>query len=209
MKNFILTVALTTAVVMTTGAINPPKKGKVDAITTSKIDVATSKATWEAKKVTGKHNGEIALQSGTLKLQGNKIVGGEMVIDMNNITCSDLKDDTWNKKFIGHLKSEDFFNSAVHGTSTFKIVRVEMLSKAEKGNNAKVTGNLTIKGITRSISFPANVTMANGQVKASGEAEIDRTLFDIKYGSGKFFPDLGDKMIDDTFKVGFNVTASK
>ncbi|MFM2285794.1 MAG: hypothetical protein RLZZ543_1291 [Bacteroidota bacterium] len=115
--------------------------------------------------------------------------------------------DEFNAKLLGHLKSDDFFSVEKNPEAQFEIVKVEAASDAASGNNSTVTGNLTIKGIAKSITFPANITIEPAQLTAKAEFNIDRTEWDIKYGSGKFFQDLGDKMINDEFTVKFNLTA--
>ncbi|WP_266204408.1 YceI family protein [Pontibacter kalidii] len=175
-----------------------------------KVDVANSDLKWHAKKVTGEHLGSIALQSGEMTVNGNKIVGGTFVIDMNSITCSDIKDDQYNAKLVGHLKSDDFFSVEKHPTATFKISSVKPVAKAEAGKpNATITGDLTIKGITNQVTFPATVSVKNGVASAKADVTIDRTKYDVRYRSNSFFDNLGDKAIYDDFVVSLNVTAKQ
>ncbi|GAB3820409.1 YceI family protein [Pontibacter rugosus] len=174
------------------------------------VDVAKSDIKWHAKKVTGEHMGNIALQSGQMLVEGNKVVGGTFVIDMNAMTCSDIKDAEYNGKLIGHLKSDDFFSVEKNPTATFKITSVKSNAGAAAGKpNATVTGDLTIKGITKPVSFPATVAVKNGIATAKGDVTIDRSKFDIRYGSKSFFDNLGDKAINDEFVVSLNVTAKQ
>ena len=166
-----------------------------------KIDNQKSKITWVGKKVTGSHNGTIALQSGSLAVNGKNVTGGTFVIDMTSI-----KDADGSAKLEGHLKADDFFGSAKFPTSTFVITKV-----AGSGANLTVTGNLTIKGITKPLSFPATVTVnADGTVSAlAGKIVVDRTKYDIKYGSKSFFDSIGDKAIDDNFELAVKLVAKK
>ncbi|MCU0355469.1 MAG: YceI family protein [Cytophagales bacterium] len=120
------------------------------APTTLKADVEKSTLTWNGKKVTGEHTGTIKLSNGSLQVNGAKLVGGSFDIDMNSIVCTDITDAEYNTKFIGHMKSEDFFNTAKFPTATFKITKV----KAKGGQNYDVTGDLTVKGITKPVTFP-------------------------------------------------------
>ncbi|MDX5482557.1 MAG: YceI family protein [Hymenobacteraceae bacterium] len=173
-----------------------------------KVDVATSDVKWHAKKVTGEHMGNISLNSGQMLISGNKVTGGTFVIDMSSITCSDIKDAGYNAKLIGHLKSDDFFSVEKHPTATFKITNVKPIANAAAGKpNTTVTGDLTIKGITQQISFPATVTVKNGVASAVADVTVDRSKFDVRYGSKSFFDNLGDKAIYDDFVVSLNVTA--
>jgi polyisoprenoid-binding protein YceI len=176
-----------------------------------KVDVPASKVEWVGKKVTGQHNGQVKLKSGELAVMGNAVTGGNIVIDMASITNEDLKDAEYNSKLTGHLKSDDFFGVAKHPTATFKITKVEPIANA-KGTeaNQKVTGDLTIKGMSHPLTFPATITVANGKAEANAkDVKIDRTLYDIRYGSGKFFQGLGDKVIYDDFLISFNIVAKK
>lgn len=172
------------------------------------IDLATSKVEWIGKKVTGQHNGTVDISSGQLNASNGELEAGKIEIDFNTIKVLDLTDAESNAKLTGHLKSDDFFSAETHPKATFEITNVEKVSD-DKGNNHKIDGNLTIKGITKNISFPANVNVADNTITAKADFNIDRTQWDIKYGSGKFFEGLGDKMIDDDFNIKFDITANK
>jgi polyisoprenoid-binding protein YceI len=167
------------------------------------IDTKKSVINWVGKKVTGKHNGRVWLKTGSVDLDKNTIKGGDFVIDMASIKVDDLKDPDYNGKLTGHLKSDDFFGVAAHPTSTFKITSVKPLKK--DGNTHEITGDLTIKNITKSVSFPAKVDIKGNKATAKGTLKVDRTLFDVKYGSGKFFDNLGDKMINDEFEIELDI----
>lgn len=164
---------------------------------------------WVGKKVTGQHNGNVQFKEGTVLVRGSQIVGGTFVVDMNTLKVEDIKEAEYNGKLVGHLRSDDFFSIDKNPTSTFKITSVTPLKGDANGNNATVTGDLTIKGITQKISFPAKVGVKGGVASASGTATIDRTKFDIKYGSKSFFESIGDKAIMDEFTLSFNVIAKK
>jgi polyisoprenoid-binding protein YceI len=192
-----------TAVVLLAGAsafVAPGKKA-----TTYKADTQKSVMGWNGKKVTGEHSGNFKLSEGTLTTDGGKLTGGTFTFDMNSITCTDLTDAGYNAKFIGHIKSEDFFNTAKFPTSTFKITKV-----TPKGGNAyDITGNMTIKGITNAVTFPATVKMNGNMIEADGKATLDRTKYDIRYGSKSFFENIGDKAIYDDFTIDMKIVASK
>lgn len=174
-----------------------------------KVQPQLSTLGWVGKKVTGQHNGTIQFKDGEVLVRGNQIVGGTFTVDMNSLKVEDLKDAEYNGKLVGHLRSEDFFSIDKNPTSTFKITKVTPLKGDAAGNNATITGDLTIKGITKPVSFPAKVGVKNGMASASGTATIDRTKFDIKYGSKSFFESIGDKAIYDTFDLTFNIIAKK
>ena len=173
-----------------------------------KLDLAASNVLWHGKKVTGEHNGTITFKSGEFGADGDKITAGKFEIDMNTIVNKDLTDAETNAKLVNHLKSDDFFSVEKFPTSKFEITKVEAFNDAGKpGFNHTVTGNLTIKDVTKSISFPANVKIEGGVLTASADFDVDRTDFGLKYGSGKFFQDIGDKMIYDNFNLKINITA--
>ncbi len=174
--------------------------------TVYKIDTASSSIKWTGKKVTGKHNGSIKIQSGELKVVNNVITGGTITIDMQSIKNDDLTDKESNQKLIGHLKSPDFFDVEKHPTATFEIVRLDA-GKAEK--EEVVTGKLTLKGKSDEISVPVKITHHDNELTAKGTTVIDRTKWDIRYGSGKFFENLGDKAIYDEVDIEFDLKATK
>lgn len=175
------------------------------AATVYKVDTAASKIVWVGKKVTGQHTGEIKLASGTLSADGKKLVAGNFLIDMTTMTCTDL-DATSGGKLLGHLNSDDFFSTAKNKTAQFKITNVS----AESAGSVNITGDLTIKGITNKITFPASVQQKGGVIVAVAKGvKVDRTKFDIKYGSKSFFASIGDKAINDDFELDINLVAKK
>ena len=176
---------------------------------TLKLQPQLSTLGWTGKKVTGQHNGSIQFKEGDVLIRGNQIVGGTFTVDMNSLKVEDIKDADSNGKLVGHLRSEDFFSIDKNPASTFKITKVTPLKGNAAGNNATITGDLTIKGITQTVSFPAKVGVKGGVASASGTATIDRTKFDIKYGSKSFFESIGDKAIMDEFALSFNVIAKQ
>lgn len=168
--------------------------------TTLAVDTKESKIHWLAKKVTGQHEGTIAISSGSLITSGAKVTGGSFVIDMKSIVCTDITDAEYNKKFIGHITTGDFFEVEKFPTTTFKITKVA-------GSN--ITGDLTLHGVTKSITFPAKITVAGGKTTATASIPVDRTEFNVRYGSKKFFESIGDKAIDDIFTLDVTLVAGK
>jgi polyisoprenoid-binding protein YceI len=177
---------------------NAPKKSEA-----FKVDASKSSVTWLAKKVTGQHNGKVVLENGTLTVSNDKIIGGKFEIDMTSIEVLDLQGE-WKDKLVGHLKSDDFFSVAKNPKSNFEITSVET-----KADGTTITGKLTIKGITKEITFPASVSKKGNVVVAIATIRIDRTKFDIKYGSKSFIEGIGDKAIDDEFEMQVNLVAMK
>jgi polyisoprenoid-binding protein YceI len=173
--------------------------------TAFEIDTKESKVHWNAKKVTGEHSGYVSVGNGTVTVENNLVSGAQVNMDMTSIVCTDLTDAEWNKKLVGHLKSDDFFSVEKNPVANFEITSMKKLNKEDYD----VKGKLTIKGITNEITFPAKVSVANGNVQAMGTAKVDRTKWDIRYGSGKFFEGLGDKMIYDEFEITFDIKAKE
>lgn len=156
------------------------------------IKVEDSKVAWKGYKVTGEHEGLITLKSGHLNFKEEKLVGGSFVINMSTITVTDLEGE-YKGKLEGHLKSDDFFGVEKFPTSTLNFTKVKSTGK----NTYQVTGDITIKGITESVTFNLSV---NGN-KANAALKIDRSKFDVRYGSTSFFDDLKDKAIYDQFDI--------
>ena len=162
------------------------------------IAVAQSNIDWTGRKVTGAHWGTIAVKQGSLSVSDGRLAGGQFVIDTASIKILDVTDPATNAQFYGHLASDDFFSIDQYPEANFEITSV---------NNNHVTGNLTIKGITHSISFDANVSIAGDTLTASGKIVVDRTKYGIKFRSGNFFTNLGDTLIYNDFDLNVNITA--
>ena len=156
------------------------------------VNKSASSVAWLAKKVTGQHNGTVGISAGALNIDGKKLISGNFTIDLKTIKILDLTDPVSNQKLVGHLTTGDIFEVEKFPTATFVITKVA-------GN--QVTGNLTVKGITKSITFPAEIAVKGGKVTAKANITIDRTDFNIRYGSKKFFESIGDKAIYDDFAL--------
>jgi polyisoprenoid-binding protein YceI len=164
--------------------------------TMQKMEVKNSKIVWKGYKVSGSHEGTLNLKSGSLSFDGENLKGGEFVIDMSSLACTDLNGE-YKGKLEGHLKSDDFFGVEKYPTSNLNITKVKSTGK----NSYKITADLTIKGITKSIKFDASIY---GK-KATANLKVDRTQFNVKYGSGSFFDGLKDNMIYDEFDLVIDI----
>ena len=166
------------------------------------INVTDSKIEWTGRKVTGKHNGTIAIKEGTLNFQDSVLTGGSFVIDMTTITVTDLSGGG-KAKLEGHLKSDDFF-----GVENFPTASFVIKSASPKGGGLyDITGDLTIKGITNPVSFVATVSYKKTGCFATALITVDRTLYNVRYGSGKFFDNLGDSTIHDEFELAVTLVS--
>jgi polyisoprenoid-binding protein YceI len=201
MKKIILTLAV--AAFAVTSAFAQLTDGKFN------IDYKASSITWSAQKVTGSgHTGTVRVSSGQVTVAKSNITAAKVKVDMNGMTCTDLTDAEMNSNLINHLKSADFFNTAAFPDANFEVVSVK--AQADKaGNTHMITGKFTIKGITKELSFPAKVTGTATEVTINGTMNLDRSLFEVKYGSTSFFDSLGDKAINNDIKLTFNLIAKK
>jgi len=160
-----------------------------------KVEVNPEKSNieWVGEKIGGQHEGNILLKSGSIELKDNKIVDGNFVVDMTTITNTDLEDEEYNQRLVGHLKSDDFFGVENFPTASFVVTESSKFSNGK----ATVTGDLTIKGKTERITF--DVVRAGKEY--STKIDVDRSKFDVRYGSNSFFDNLGDQAIDDIFTL--------
>ena len=166
-------------------------------VETFTASVTKSEITWKAYKVTGSHTGTVILKSGDLEYTDGMLSGGSFEVDMATLGSTDLEGE-WKGKLDGHLKSEDFFS--VEKFPTAKFVVTQVAAKGTPGDY-KVTGDLTIKETTKQIKFYAHVEEDGSSKVATADIKIDRSDFEVKYGSGSFFSGLGDKTIYDEFDL--------
>ena len=193
-----------------TASAGKPKPKTTVAATAYKLQPQLSTLGWEGKAVTHGHNGTMQFSSGELLVNNGTIAGGLVTVDMKTMKATDITDAESQGKFVGHMSGDDFFAAEKFPTATFKIVSVTPIKGAGKdANNATVAGDMTIKGVTNRISFPAKVGVKDGVAAASGKVTIDRTKYGLKYGSKSFFDSLGDKAINDDFTLSFNVIAKQ
>jgi len=160
---------------------------------TSEVNLDKSTVKWEGKKIAYGHHGEIQLQSGSLEMKNGQITGGEFVVDMTSITNEDLSNEGRNQRLVGHLKSDDFFGVEKFPTAIFEVTK----STAFKDGKATINGDITIKGHTEPISFEV---VRNNDV-FNAKIPLDRSKFDVRYGSDSFFDNLGDDAIDNIFTL--------
>jgi polyisoprenoid-binding protein YceI len=193
MKNALKSIVLIISILFSSisyAITNSPKNDK-------EINTKNSSVSWKGEKVTGSHEGTIMINSGFLKFEKKKLIGGEFEIDMTSLVCTDLSGE-YKGKLEGHLKADDFFGVSKYPISTLEITK----TKHTKGNTYECTAEITIKGKTEIITFNTDINKDSAVAKI----KIDRTKFDIKYGSGSFFKGLGDNMIYDEFDLNINLS---
>ena len=182
MKN-LKSIVLTLVVLASTITINAQIK---------KIDIAKSTIEWLGKKVTGQHNGTINFKEGYVAFKKEKLSGGNFTVNMTTLTATDLTGE-YKDKLEGHLKADDFFGTEKFPTATLTFKKIASISSTLY----VVTADLTIKGITKPVTFDLTVKGNS----ATTTFNINRTIYDIKYGSKSFFDSLGDKAISDEFEI--------
>lgn len=167
------------------------------------VNTVISSVEWIGKKVTGQHQGVIELKKGSYLFENGTITSGEFIINMQSITITDIEDKEQNEKLKNHLVSSDFFSVEKHPTAQMSVVKSQRIDE----KRLKITADLTIKEITKRIEFEVTLLIEGKKMVAIGEVDIDRTQFDIRYGSGSFIDNLGDKAIKDLFTIKFKVAA--
>ena len=171
------------------------------------IDLAESRVEWVGRNLLSKHNGAVAIKSGKLQFNQGELRSGEFVLDMHAIVCHDLAGDQLHDVLITHLQSDDFFDVEVYPESRFAITSAEAMPRATPGApNLKVHGELTLKNVTLPIEFLATAGMTpEGKAAAQASPTIDRTLWNVIYGSGKYFRNLGGHLVNDLIELQFRI----
>ena len=171
------------------------------------IDDKKSSIQWKGTKSTGSyHDGLISVDNSILNIDDNNmLLNGTIIIDMNSIVCTDIQDKESNSYLVKHLKNDDFFSTELFPKSVLTINKVVPI----KDNNYSITADLTIKNKTHPIDFVANIIIKDGVGLASGKIEINRAQYEIKYKSQSWYPDIGDRFINDIFELYFNLLANK
>jgi len=157
------------------------------------IDLGASTIKWQGtKKIGDKHFGSLKLKSANLKMEGNTIVGGVIIVDMTSLSVEDIDMSQGAGKLTGHLKGDDFFSVEKYPTAKLVIKAMD---------ESKGSGELEIKGVKKPITF----TYSKNEGSFKGQMVFNRTDYGVKYGSGSFFSDLGDKVINDNVDIDFNI----
>ena len=206
MKNIIMAVVVSAVLFSCKGEkkekVVVKEEVKVEETTiVNNVDLTASVMTWKGTKPTGSHDGTVSFLSGGMVVENGVLKEGEFVIDMNTIKNLDMVGSEGAGKIEKHLKAPDFFDVTLYPTSKFVIT-----SALEVEGNLAVTGNLTIKDVTKSITIPASVSTEDGVTTFKSELfNIDRADFNVKYGSKRWIEGLKDKFIDDLVEMSFTV----
>ena len=169
------------------------------------IQKQSSTVNWTGKKVLGLHTGTIDISRGSIELNQGTIQNADIEIDMTSLTITDIDDEKTHQDFKGHLWNDDFFSIDNFESSHLKITSGTLVGT----NEYKLSGLLTIKEITHPITFNAKIEILTDSLYSTGEISVDRTLYNIRYGSGKFIDNLGDKLIHDEFVLQFKLIGQR
>jgi polyisoprenoid-binding protein YceI len=191
-------------------------KQLIDEGTTYKVDPYNSLVNWLGTKPGGEHYGTVKVSGGEVAVVDNQIASGTFEIDLNTIVDLDIENEEFNQKLVSHLKSEDFFYVDSFPKATFEIVDVEQLSgEANLEDESftpthRITGNLTMRGTTKSISFDAEVDMSGNSIAAkTDQFVLDRTNWGVNFKSKKIFSQLKDDFIHDEMAISIELNATK
>jgi len=170
------------------------------------IDTAKSRVLWTGRNMSGEHTGTIGIQGGWIEVAGER-ASGEITLDMNSIANLDIADGALNRILIAHLKSDDFFDTAQHPTAAFALRYVTINRHARPGSvNADIAGSFTLKGVTGDLGFPAIIeALPGGGLSAEAHFDIDRTRWNVLYGSGKFYECLGKHLVHDLISLSLHI----
>lgn len=170
------------------------------------VDTATSVVNWKGFKPGGSHHGVLSLKSGELFIEGDSLISGSFILDMNSINNGDLTSATGKGQLEGHLKSADFFDVAQYPEGKFVITKVEPLAGSEQTH--RISGNLTLKNVEKNITFDAVITKDGDTYQAvTAPFVIDRTQWGVNYQSKNIFKDLKDSFINDEIEVSITIRA--
>ena len=175
-----------------------------------KVDIHKSTIKWKGSKVTEGHEGLIQIEEGFLMIDHGTLVGGQIDINMNSISNTDMEG-RMKARIEGHLKSDDFFYVEKFPISTLKISEVikDSSTEGDMASSYTIVADLTIKEITNTIEFVADININRNQFSATAKIKIDRTEWDIKYNSGNYFKDLGDKLILNEIEFDISLVSVK
>lgn len=186
------------------------KKEQTTGVDTYKIQPGESELHWTGTKPTGQHHGTIKLKEGSIKMNSQGLQNATIVLDMTQIVNKDLEKEKMKKKLENHLKSKDFFNVENHPEATFELTNAEKLEDKGSEFTHKISGNLTIKDISKNISFKVKVKEEGEMLTISSEKFlIDRTKWDVNYKSKSVFDDLKEGFIHDDIEIKLKTVAKK
>jgi rhodanese-related sulfurtransferase/polyisoprenoid-binding protein YceI len=182
-------------------------KGEPELNGWREIDTAESRIEWIGRNLLNKHYGQIALSAGKLRFDQGQLASGEFTFDIRSITCENLKGDSLHDVLINHLLSDDFFDAERYPEARFIITGTQPITGATPGSpNLSVRGELNLKNLSRPVEFVATSGLTDeGKPAAQAAFAIDRTLWNVLYGSGKYFRNLGAHLVNDLIEIQLRV----
>lgn len=173
-----------------------------------RLDPEQSRLRWTGRNLNGRHTGTIPLISGQVTVRNQQVTGGEFVLDMMSIANDDLVDPGWRQMLLRHLLSDDFFASERYPQAVLRIEQTALISDASPGQeNVRIDASLTLKGVTRFLTFPALIAPVAAGIAGQAHFDIDRTLWGVEYGSGRFFEKLGMHLVNDLVSIELQLLA--
>jgi polyisoprenoid-binding protein YceI len=177
---------------------------------TYSLDPVESRVRWTGRNLLNSHEGFIGLASGSLKIEQGRLSGGEVTLDLRSITCSDLAGTPLHDVLVRHLQDHDFFDVALYPEAVFLITSVNSLPEATPGApDLALSGILTLKGVSAPVEFFAcSGLTAEGKLAAQASFSIDRTRWNVRYGSGKWFRHLGGHLVNDLIDLQLRIVTA-
>ena len=174
---------------------------------THPLDLAESRVMWTGRNLLNRHDGSLRLKSGEVEIAGGELVGGSFVFDMQEIACRDLAGDPLHEVLIAHLLSDDFFEVEKYPEASFRITTASSLEDASPGApDTAIRGVLNLKGTDGGIDFLVTTGITpEGKLAAQASFTIDRTRWNVIYGSGKFFRSLGGHLVNDLIEIQLRI----
>ncbi len=174
------------------------------------LDLEASEFEWTGRSLGGKHSGTLEISSGEVVVENGELVGGRIVLDMTSIENRDIDDSELRQTLHAHLASDDFFDAARYPEAIFEIEGSEKIADVSAGSpNLRVRGRLTLKGVAQTLEFPAVAGVgAEGALIARAHFDIDRTRWNVIYGSGKFYEKLGQHLVQDLITIDLKMVTA-
>lgn len=193
------------------GALSRPEAEAARAAGNSvnySVDTAESRLYWKGSKpLQYSHEGTVPISKGSLQANALQLTAGAFEIDLSHLRVTDISDPAENADMVNHLKDADFFDVATYPSAGFVITKVE--AAPTDSSTHTVYGNLRIKDVTREIPIPATLTITAEELRATAKFKVNRADFNVRYRSGRFFPNLGDKLISDDIEFRLDLKAAR
>jgi len=192
-------------------AAGRPIEGKLPARTSipapgegiHQIDIQRSRIEWIGRNLLNRHFGTLRVRAGEIEVRHAAIARGKLTVDMDSIQNADVEDPALRKLLIAHLKSDDFFDVQRFPTAEFQLSNITAFADSKPGNpNTEIRGTLTLKSVSNNIAFPAIVAPTpDGLLAVDAHLDLDRTRWNVRYGSGKLYDKLGKHLVNDQISI--------